>query len=139
MALLCDLYVSTPERALSYAEDQDAPAAESTQLTGLTFLEFSTLWAILQGQPWGEAHMDGFEQILATPDGGRSIFRFPAEFVTEAAALDTDAAARAAEAWAQTDELGCPPADIEHVIADLRRLARVAEQTGRSLYLWNCL
>jgi hypothetical protein len=139
MSLLCDLYVSTPDRALSYDEQQDVPDSERAQLTSLTFLEFSTLWAIIQGQPWDDPHMNGFEKLFDTEDGERAIYRFPAELVTLAASLDETSAAKAAEAWAQTDELHCSAADIRHVIDDLSRVSRVAQQSGRSLYLWNCL
>jgi len=139
MGLLCDIYISTADQAASYDDTQAVPASERAQLKGLTFLEFSTLWAILQHRPWEDAHMDAFECILQQDGGERLIYSFPPEFVAAAANVTSEQAATAAEEWAQTEELSCSAADVRPAIDELARLARVAQDSGRRLYLWNCV
>ena len=140
MSILADLYVSTPDKALAYDEVQEAPEGERAELTGFTSIEFSTLWAIIEGKAWEEAHMDAFETVLEKNGGERMISLVPGKLVELAAALDDAGIAAAAEEWAQTDELEhCEPEELMTVIEELRRVARVAKESGRGLYLWNCI
>ena len=140
MSVLADLYVSTPDKALEYDETQEAPENERAQLKGLTYIEFSTLWAILEGKPWEDDHMDSFESVMEKDHGERMIFRFPDSFVTLAAGLDEAAITSAAEEWAETDELeDWEPEDLTEMIEELRRVAGVAKSSKRGLYLWNCV
>ncbi|WP_035609005.1 hypothetical protein [Haloferula sp. BvORR071] len=138
MSVLADLYVSTPDKALEYDETQQAPENERAEMTGFTAIEFSTLWAIIEGKDWDEAHMDAFETVMEKDGGDRMISLLPTKFVELSAALDEAGIAAAAEEWAQTDELEhCEPEDLRETIEELRRVARVAKESKRSLYLWN--
>ncbi len=140
MSVLAHLYVSTPDKALEYDESQEAPENERAELKGLTYIEFSTLWAIAEGKDWEEDHMDSFEVLLEKDHGERMIFRCPDAFVALAAGLDDAAVTEAAEEWAETDELeDWEPEDLTEVIEELRRVARVAKLGKRGLYLWNCV
>ena len=140
MSVLSDLYVSTPDKFLDYDEAQEAPEDERAELTGFTSIEFSTLWAILEGKEWEEAHMDAFEPEMEKDGGDRMIFLVPAKLVDLAASLDEAAIASAAEQWAETDELEhCEAEDLVETIKELQRVAKVAKETKRGLYLWNCV
>jgi hypothetical protein len=139
MGVLSDLYVSTPELAEAYDDEQTRPDNERAELSGLTEIEFSTLWAIIEGEEWEERHMDAFESILQKSDGERLIFRLPDAFVAKAATLSQGDAASAAEAWAETDELECDAEELLPAIQELTRLSKEAIRSGRSLYLWNCV
>ena len=140
MSVLADLYVSTPDKALEYDAAQEALESDRAEMTGFTSIEFSTLWAIIEGKPWEEAHMDAFETLLEKDGGERMISLVPGKFVELAAALDDAGIATAAEEWAQTDELDhCEPEDLTETIEELRRVARVAKESQRGLYLWNCI
>lgn len=140
MSILADLYVSTPEKAPEYDETQEAPESERAELTALTSIEFSTLWAIIEGKPWEEAHMDAFETVLEKNGGDRMISLFPEKLVELAAALDEAGITSASEEWAETDELEhCEPEELRTAIEELRRVARVAKESKRGLYLWNCV
>lgn len=140
MSVLAHLYVSTPDKALEYDESQEAPENERAELKGLTYIEFSTLWAIIEGKDWEEDHMDSFEILLEKDHGERMIFRCPDAFVTLAAGMDDAAVTEAAEEWAETDELeDWEPEDLTEVIEELRRVANVSKTSKRGLYLWNCV
>jgi hypothetical protein len=140
MGVLSDLYLSTPDLAAGYGENLEVPAGERAEFKRLTFLEFSMLWAIMEGVPWEEdRHMDVFEMVASRDDGGEMIFRFPEEFIATASTVEPAHAAAAAEAWSQTEELACTAGDIRPAIDELIRLARLALQSGKSVYLWNCV
>ncbi len=137
MSVLADIYVSAPENALAYDGSKEFPENERAELTGFTYIEFSTLWAILEGKPWEEEHMDAFESVMEDEKGEKMIFRFPERVVELAVKLGDAAIESAAEEWAETDELECAPEDLRPVIEELVRVAKVAKESGRGLYLWN--
>jgi hypothetical protein len=140
MSVLSDLYVSTPDKAPDYDVTQQAPENERAEMTGFTTIEFSTLWAILEGKPWEEGHMDAFETVIEKEGGDRLISLVPAKLVELAANLNEAGISAAAEEWAQTDELEhCEAEDLVEAIEELRRVARVARDSKRGLYLWNCV
>ncbi|QJE96915.1 hypothetical protein [Luteolibacter luteus] len=140
MSVLSDLYVSTPDKAPDYDENQEAPENERAEMTGFTTIEFSTLWAILEGKPWEEGHMDAFETVIEKDGGDRLISLVPSSLVALAADLDESGISAAAEEWAQTDELEhCEAEDLVEAIEEFRRVARVARDSKRGLYLWNCV
>jgi len=142
MSVLSDLYVSAPDLAIDYDDleaQQTFPDSDREQFKGLTVLELSTLWAIIRKKSWDVSQMRGFEKILMRDGGERLIYRLPDAFLSVVSDLDDPAAGAAAEKWAQTDELRCAAADVRPVIDALGRLAGVARQSGRGVYIWNCL
>ena len=142
MSLLSDFYVASPEEAVRYDTDHNIPGIERAAFKGLTYEECANLWAILQNSDPTPAHSDAFESILVVGGGQRLINRFPAEFVALLAALDGAASSAAAAKWVQTGELAylsCKPSDVLPIIQALSRLARAAQQSGKSLYLWMCV
>jgi hypothetical protein len=140
MGVLSDFYISTPERALAYDDESlDWPEDDRAQFKGLTPLECSTLWCILQGIPWDVQLMDEFECLLEPGDGERFIHRLPTNFIYILASLDASKIAAASEQWAATEEIACAPDEIRSVIEELARLAKAAEGSNRSVYVWNCL
>jgi hypothetical protein len=139
MGLLADFYVSTDDDAVSYDDSPSLPDSDRAQHTGITHLELSTLWAILQEREWDVTTMDEFRCLLERDGGERLIHRFPAALVAQLATSDAGTLRLAAAAWAQTEELSCDPSDIQPVVDDLMRLARRAQETGKSLFVWNCV
>jgi hypothetical protein len=142
MSLLSDFYIAKPEDAARYDTDQNLPDSEHAEFKGLTYEEVANLWAILQDTDPTPEHSDGFESVLVVDGGQRLINRFPPDFVTRLASLDAASSAAAATKWIQTGELAymsCEAADVLPIIEALSRLARAAQQSGRSLYLWMCV
>jgi hypothetical protein len=143
MGILADLFVASPHDAPEYEElhaDKRALAGrfEVAQHGGFTDLEFRTLWAIVAGEKFDVGrHM--LEDTSPSRNGAKWLFRFPEAFVDLLADIDATSLARAAVAWAKTDELQCDPGDVEHVVVNLHRLAASARRSGRSMYLWGSL
>jgi hypothetical protein len=139
MAILADLYISTPAQAAGYDTNQSAPGEDRAQYKSFTPLELSILQSLIEGREWDVSMMDSFTCILEKDGGERLIHQLPDGFLECLASLDEDAVTAASEAWAKTEELACAPADVRPVIADLRRLAQQARSSGRAVFLWNCV
>jgi len=140
MSLLAVLYLSQGDQeAVKYDSEPDA-FSDREQYTSFTELELSTLWAKMRGIDWDVSSLDGFRPSVLLEDGGeRTIQRLPAAMTTELAGLTPEQISAAAAKWATTDELACEPSDVQPIIEGLVRLAKNASQTGRNIYLWNCV
>jgi hypothetical protein len=142
MSLLSDFYVAAPEAAVAYDTTRALPDSERAEFNGLTYNELADLWAVLQDTETTPQHSDAFESVLVVAGGERLINRFPSEFVTALASLDDASTSIAAAKWVQTGELAhmsCKPAHVIPIINAASRLARNAQQNGKSLYLWMCV
>lgn len=131
MAILSDIFVATPTEASGYA-----PASggfHRIQLKGLTNLEFGTLWAIMQG---AEFDFDTHDLKELNNSGNTWLFRFPAAFVSDLAALNEAAIAAAATPWAESEELQWPVAEAQSAITALALLSKAAQSSGKELFLW---
>ncbi len=143
MGILTDLFVAEPRDAPSYKALQSsgklaAAQFERVEFKGLTDLNFTILWALLEGRDW-DVDTHALESVAMGKDGETWLFRFPAPLVAKLAALDKPGIARAAALWAQTEELMCEPAEIEPVVIELVRLARLSSSSTKGLFLWGSL
>ena len=142
MSLLSDFYVAAPEAAIAYDTNRALPDSERAEFSGLTYNALADLWAILQGTEATPQHAEAFEPVLVVAGGERLINRFPAEFVSKLTLLDDASTSTAAAKWVQTGELAymsCEPSHVIPIINAASRLARNAQQNGKSLYLWMCV
>jgi hypothetical protein len=144
IGIQCELFVADPVDAPHYEDGFDDDAAtdkfEVVPLGGLTQLQFEMLWAITEGRPW-RATTHAFEWVGDPPDVQAEtwLFRFPPAFVTRLAKLTDTEVAAITDQWARTEEIACPPEEIEPVVSSLVELARSAEGSSRGLYLWGSL
>ena len=141
MGLLADIYISDPVAAKKYNEPAAQAEYDRVEWHDLTELDFSSLWSVLQGVPWSQAHMDEFECIFSTSDGERAIFRFPQDMISSLSDLAEDKFNNVAAGWIkeELEKLGCTQEEVERSVSDLARLSRSALTSGKSLYLWNSL
>ena len=138
MGLLADIYVSRDDEALSY-DSTPAKFAERAQYKRISPLELSMLWAIMCDIEWDLSSLDEFPCLLQVDGGDRAIHRLPAQMVTDLSRLTPARIAAVSPKWAVTEELGWSPDDAQPVVEDLVRLARRAAESGRNVYLWNCV
>ncbi len=140
MGLLSDFYIATEADALSYDTKPTAiPDSDKASHKGITTLELSTLWAIVQKREWNVDMLDAFKLILDKDNGERSIYHIPVAFISLLMSLDTDTLLRSIVEWAQTEEIECDPSEMYPVVEDIIRLGRKAQDTGKNLYLWLCV
>ncbi len=139
MGILADFYVSSDADAARYDEGQNLPDSELAEYKNITPLEISMLWSILKGQEWDVDLFNELRCVLERDGGERLIHKLPGELVAMLAGLSDDALSQAAVKWSQTEELACDASDLEPVLQDLKRLSMHAQDTQRSVYLWNCV
>lgn len=99
----------------------------------------SSLWASLRNAEWDVSSLHQFTSVFQLPGGEKSIHRLPNAMVADLAVLDSQKISVAASKWAATDEMACEPDDVRPIIEGLVGLANKASQTGKEIYLWNCL
>ena len=134
MALLTDLFVANEADAKSY-DAASARRFSAAQFSGLTNLEFETLWAILLGEEWeGEKH--ALTPIAETESTWT--FRFPPQYVLRLTQTTPREAAAAAAAWAATEEISADASDVAPIITTLIALAK-SVQPSRGLFVWTAL
>ena len=139
MSLLADLYLSQDGQEAVRYDEQAESFADRLQFTSFTELELSTLWASLRNEKWDVSSLDQFTCVFQLPGGDKSIHRLPNAMVADLAVLDSRKISDAASTWAATDEMACEPDDVRPIIEGLVGLAIKASQTGKGIYLWNCL
>jgi hypothetical protein len=140
MSLLAELYVSRDDQEATRYDSEPSIFTDREQYTSFTELELSTLWAKMRGIDWDSSLVDGFRPSVLLEDGGeRTIHRLPEAMTGELAGLTPEQISTAATKWAATDELACEPSNVQPIIEGLVRLVKNATETGRSIYLWNCV
>jgi hypothetical protein len=146
MGILADLFVASADDAARYESllgDRDAHLKKFSpaEYKGLTPVEFSTLWAIINSEPWDvDTHM--LEEVAYGGGNESWLCRFPEPFVTVLASLETTETDGIAEAWSRTEELelsGFQASHTKPIVDDLVRLAKAAKSTEIGLYLWGSL
>ena len=135
MGLLTELFIA-PEKDAPSFDHRSGARFERERLGGLTNLEFETLWAILEDVEW-DAKKHALAQVASTDASWT--FRFPQGYVDRLLKLAAPERARAAAAWAATEEISASPSDVEPVITKLVSLARRASSEGQGLFLWTAL
>ena len=117
--------------------DGDMSAFERVEYKSFTGLEFGTLWAIVEDAEW-----DVDRHMLATIDTGSEetwLEEFPEQLVRALAAIDEKQVTKIANAWGKTEEISSPGAELEPIIRDLRRLAKLSRSSGKPMFLWGSL
>ncbi|MCE9638261.1 MAG: hypothetical protein K8T90_21375 [Planctomycetes bacterium] len=138
MSVLAELYVSSDDAAAGFDANPERFVDRASH-KGFTCLELSTLWAIMRGVEWDLATLDEFACRLQRDGGERLIYRLPTAMVADLVTLAPRGVPTLAAAWAATEELGWPPEAAVPVIQALVRLAGRATETGKGVYLWNCV
>lgn len=75
-------------------------------------------------------------------DEGPWVFRLPADFVSALNQLSGPERTRVLDAWAATEEFAldrAKPSDVAECLSIIQRLAKRAEETKQSLFLWMSL
>jgi len=137
---MIDLYISKPEEAAEYNAFGEPELPESECMKPdeeISATELSMLWAILEDREPRASDADAFERAHEADDGEEIILRIPAAIVAGLSRLDEPSIAVAAERWLRTNEvLWVCTSTAKKVLSNLACLARSAQATGKSLYLY---
>jgi hypothetical protein len=138
MGVLCDFFISENGQAASYDGSKGWPADDRAEWKGMTTLELTTLWAIVEDRNWEVERLDAFENILTANGGHQLTERIPDDLVHALSSLQPSALDSIAERWVETEELSdWSSSEGREVLDSLVRLSRRAVETQRNLYIWS--
>src|SRR6185312_5365306 len=121
MGMLADSFVARDDEAKSF-DSTSWPKDDLFESGGLTDLELSTLWTILDGRVWEAEILDEFTH-LEEDQGDEWLVRLPDAFVAKLADATPAEMDVARKAWAATEEIACDPGQLVPVTSNLQRLA----------------
>jgi hypothetical protein len=130
-------YLSDSNSATDYALAPQRSAEDSAMLSGITSLELSTLWSIIERVEWDVKMMRLFPIVVALNVGERIVHEIPPAIVERLATLSMDEIARIAQGWATTLEMAPRADEVSAIVMDLVRLATRARASSRRLLLAN--
>lgn len=140
MGILSDFFIADGPGVPDYQGGQAVPAEDRCQLKSITPLEAAGMLAVLRGDDDCLSLLDEFE-VLTPEDAEEWTMSVPSDMVQRLAAIGpSEVSAVAAEfATATIEELGWSQDDFEPVVSELSALAKRAIESGKNMYLWNCL
>ena len=113
------------------------PQEDVAELSSVDTLKMSTLWAIIDEEPWDVKLMDAFDEIYATKE--EWLYRIPEALTKKVALLDDSKLDRVSKAWAATDEMLCEPSEAAELFRLIAEVAARSIHTHRSLFLYTSL
>jgi hypothetical protein len=127
MGLLTNIFVAPTKSPPDPEEEPELPDGYSLQLKSITSLELTTLWAIIDGEPWNPDRMVGFKSLNRSEEGPW-LERCPRGLGASLCKVEDEDVDRIARAWAATDEMrGWEPDDARALIVELQLLAGLAQ------------
>ncbi|HEY6971446.1 MAG TPA: hypothetical protein VJA94_19715 [Candidatus Angelobacter sp.] len=139
MGILADIFISRDEEAVGYDSNPNLPPSDRMEAKRITPLELSTLWAITSGKRWDISFMKEFKCIFEKDSGERLIHRVPAAMVQDLMNLAPGRIQTVASVWANTEEMNWPVDNACNFIEEVVSLAQRASESGRNVYVWNCV
>jgi hypothetical protein len=118
-------------------EVSQSPREDGANYVGITPLELSTLWAIIEGAEWDVKMMRLFPIVTAVSVGDQIVHEIPASIAERLAAMSQDDIARIAQLWTTTVEMSLRGDETSQIVAELARLSARALTTQRGFFLAN--
>ena len=130
-------YLADPGTAADYALAPQRSAQDSATFSGITPLELSTLWAVVERVDWDVKMMRLFPIVVAFNVGERIVHEIPSAIIQRFATLSMEEMARAAQGWAATLEMTSRGDEVSSIVVEIVRLATRSRATNRRLFLAN--
>lgn len=118
-------------------ESSQSPREDGANYLGITPLELSTLWAIIERTEWDVKMMRLFPIVTAVSVGDQIVHEIPVTIVQRLAGLDVAEIARVAQAWTSTVEMSLRGDETGAIVTELSRLAARSLSTQRGFFLAN--
>lgn len=140
MSILSDFFISDDPGVPTYDGGSEFPAEDRRQFRRITPLEAAGILTVLRGGGDQITILKEFP-ILTDEDAEAWIMRVPVDMASILASLDESQLSTVAQRCAEVtaEELGWGSNEFEEVVRELSDLARRAIETGKTMYLWNCL
>lgn len=140
MGILSDFFIAERSTVPKYDGGEKLDAADKCQFKGLSPLQGGQFLAVLRGQEYVVDMVSEFK--LVTPEEAEEwTMAVPQDMVDKLAAIQNDQIAEIAAQFARatSEELGWSPEDFVPIVTELAALARRAIESGKAMYLWNCV
>jgi hypothetical protein len=137
MGMSSHFYIADDEAGTDHARAQNSAADDRATYAGITPLELSTLWALVEKAEWDVKMMRVFPIVVAVNVGERIVHEIPTEVIERLATLSMDEIARVAQGWASTLEMAPRAEEVSGILMELVRLATRSRATHRRLFLAN--
>jgi hypothetical protein len=131
VSILAAVFIATKKEALIY--NAQSPNYERLELPGLTDIELSTLWALIQEK---EFDFDKHELGELDTDAGALMFSFPKRFIADLAGLGEARISSVTTQWAESEEMQWPTVQAQEVLIALISLAKTALAQSKGMFLW---
>jgi len=136
--LVADLDVARAYGAFLRGEGSRPTLIAAFETGNLTGVEITTLWAILERIEWNaDRHI--LPELLSDGEGNSWLHELPPDLVQLLAGLGEESVQEVARDWAATEELMCAPSDLLPGLNELSRLAQLAIEVKKSLFLWGAI
>jgi len=135
MPAIC--FTASEEVAKSVHLNHTLPQEDVAELSSVDTLKLSTLWAIIDDQPWDVKSMDEFGEIYSTEN--EWLHRIPDALTKKLAGLEASSIEQVSKPWAETEEIMCEPSEAAELIRIIGGVARRSMDTHRALYLYTSL
>lgn len=141
MSILSDFFIQAESQNLKY-ETESCPTLDKLSLRKLSETEVAGILCVLRGVDYDENVEDEFI-FLSDEDEELEewIFSVPDDFIHRIVELKDDQIDNIAERCSKIteEEIHWTTEDFIPVIKGLKLLSQRAIQTGKKMYLWNCL
>jgi hypothetical protein len=137
MGVSSHFYIADAASAADSSFAAPPAADEQVRHAGITPLELSTLWSLIDRTEWNVRLIRLFPMVGAIELGEHVVHEIPAQMVERLACLTLDELARIAQSWSTTVEMAGRTDDVRLLMVELVWLAGRAHATKRRLYLAN--
>lgn len=138
MGILSDFFLADKNiDSVDYDSPHGLPDEEFFESKGMDTLIMSIIYASLADIEYNIELMDMFVDVINTKNEGMTA-RLPEEFVSLLALINQDNLLEACQKCAigTEEELAWEAADFEYLLTELSKLATVAKQKNKAIYLW---
>ena len=130
-------YLADRAACTNDADPAQCPPEDGVNYAGITPLELSTLWAIMERAEWDVKMMRLFPIVATFNIGERIIHEIPANVIERFATMSAEESGRVAQAWGATVEMSLRTDEVSSIVAELARLSIRAQATKRGFFLAN--
>ena len=140
MSILSDFFIAEGTDVPDYEGGEAVAAEDKLQLRRITSLEAAGMLAAIRGLSSRKGLSREFE-LLTEPEAEEWTFSVPSDMVEKLATIPKTEFGALAQAFAEStaEELGWQQADFLPVVEGLSDLSQRARESGKQMYLWNCV
>jgi hypothetical protein len=122
-------------------KESPADNRPSASWKDLTEVNLVVLWSILLDEEYTEERRQSLKMLYSDDGGAVWLVVFPDSLVTSLSELNEKEMLSVGSVWAEAEEFqwGWAEQDVQELLGDIVRLARIARKESKPLILWGSL